>query len=136
VQPDQLGSEKWPAPAAMVWAKVAELLSNGIGSLEPHKLAAIQIAAAVGGVLAVLEVLVPARWRKFFPSVAGVGIAMTVGFSSSFSMFLGACLAWLAQRAWPKLAERFTVVLASGFIAGETLMAVALIAWKVLSGSM
>ncbi len=136
VQPEQLGGEKWPAPAAMVWAKVAELLSHGIGSLEPHKLAAIEIAAAIGGILAVLEVVVPARWRRFFPSVAGVGIAMTVGFSSSFSMFLGACLAWAVQRGWPKLAERFTVVLASGFIAGETLMAVALIAWRVLTGSM
>ena len=136
VQPEQLGGEKWPAPAAMVWAKVAELLSKGIGSLEFHKLAAMEVAAATGAILAIAEVLAPAKWRKFLPSVAGIGIAMTVGFSSSFSMFMGACLAWLAQRGWPKLAERFTVVLASGFIAGETLMAVVLIAWRVLSDKM
>lgn len=136
IKPEQLGGEKWPAPAAMVWAKVAELLSKGISNLEPHKLWAMEVAAAIAVVLAVAEVMTPSQWRKYFPSVAGIGIAMTVGFSSSFSMFLGACIAWALSKKWPTLAERFTIVIASGFIAGETLMAVALIAWKVATGAM
>jgi uncharacterized oligopeptide transporter (OPT) family protein len=51
-------------------------------------------------------------------------------------MFIGACLAWLLEKLKPQLAERFTVVVSSGLIAGETLMAVALIAWGVITGSM
>ncbi len=134
VDPTTLGGEKWPAPAAMVWAKVAELLSKGVGNMEPHKLAAIQIAAAVGAGMAILEHLTPPHIRKWYPSVAGVGIAMTVSFTSSFSMCLGACLAWLLGRMAPQWSERFTVVVASGLIAGETLMAVGVIAYGVLSG--
>ena len=136
VQPGQLGGEQWPAPAAVVWKSVAELLSKGLGNMEWHKLRALEVAAAIGAALALVEPWLPARVRRWLPSVNGVGIAMTVPFANSFSMFLGAVLAWLFEKARPKLAERFTVVVASGFIAGETLMAVCIIAWGILSGSM
>ena len=104
--------------------------------MEHHKLLAIEWAAGIGASLAILETQVPAKVRRWMPSVSGVGIAMTVGFTSSFSMFLGACLAWAVQKAKPHLAERYTVVVSSGLIAGETLMAVALIAYGVISGKM
>lgn len=134
VRPEELGGTKWPAPAAVVWKSVAELLSKGLSNMEPHKLAALEIAAAIGTFLALLETVVPARVRAWMPSVAGVGIALTVPFANSFSMFLGAVLAWIFARISPRLSERFTIVVASGFIAGETLMAVGIIAWGVLSG--
>ncbi len=136
VQPGQLGGEQWPAPAAVVWKSVAELLSKGIGQMEWHKLRALEIAAAIGAVLALVETVLPAKVRKWLPSVNGIGIAMTVPFANSFSMFFGAVLAWLFAKVKPQLAERFTVVVASGFIAGETLMAVAIIGYGILSGSM
>ncbi len=136
VHPDQLGGEQWPAPAAVVWKSVAELLSKGIGNMEWHKLRALQIGAAIGAALALVETVLPAKLRKWLPSVNGVGIAMTVPFANSFSMFFGAILAWAFEKAKPQLAERFTVVVSSGFIAGETLMAVAIIAYGILTGSM
>jgi OPT family oligopeptide transporter len=132
VQPGELGGEKWPAPAAVVWAKVAELLAKGIDAVEWHKLAAIEWAAATGAVLAIVEACVPARVKRFLPVVSAFGVAMTFAFATSLSMFVGACIAWAVQRSRPSLAERFTTVSASGFIAGETLMAVAIIAWGVL----
>ncbi|MSP91946.1 MAG: OPT family oligopeptide transporter [Myxococcales bacterium] len=134
VNPDELGSEKWPAPAAVVWQKVAELLAQGVSAVEPHKLAAIQYAALAGASFAIIESLVPARSKRWLPSIAGFGVAMTFAFSTSASMFLGACLAWSVARSRPAFAERFTAVAASGFIAGETLMAVGIIAWGVLFG--
>ena len=136
VKPEQLGGEQWPAPAAVVWKSVAELLSKGISNMEWHKLRALEIAAAIGAFLALVETALPAKIRQWLPSVNGVGIAMTVPFANSFSMFFGAVLAWIFQKAKPKLAERFTVVVSSGFIAGETLMAVGIIAWGILTGSM
>ena len=136
INPNELGGEKWPAPAAQVWAKVAELLSKGIDKLEPHKLVAIEIAAATGAFFAILEAVVPAKVKKWLPSISGIGIAMTVGFVNTFSMFIGACVAWMVQRTWPNFAERFTVVAASGFIAGETLQAVGILAWRVATGGM
>ena len=136
VKPEQLGGEQWPAPAAVVWKSVAELLSKGIHNMEWHKLRALQIAAAIGAFLALVETVLPAKIRRWLPSVNGVGIAMTVPFANSFSMFFGAVLAWLFEKAKPKLAERFTVVVSSGFIAGETLMAVGIIVWGIATGSM
>lgn len=136
VKPEQLGGEQWPAPAAVVWKSVAELLSKGIGNMEWHKLRALQIGAAIGATLALVETVLPAKVRKWLPSVNGVGIAMTVPFANSFSMFSGAVIAWAFEKAKPKLAERFTVVVSSGFIAGETLMAVGIIVYGILTGSM
>ena len=136
VKPSELGGEKWPAPAAVVWKSVAEVLGKGIANMEAHKLHAIMIAAAIGVSLALLESVLPAKIRRWMPNINGVGIAMTIPLANSASMFLGAVLAWAFQKAQPKLAERFSVVVASGFIAGETLMAVGIIAWGIFTGSM
>lgn len=133
VNPDELGSEKWPAPAAVIWGKVAELLSKGIDQMEPAKLQAILWGSVAGAVWAVVEMLMPAKARKWMPSIAGVGVAAMVPFWNSLSMFLGAVLADVFARVRPKLAERYTVVASSGLIAGETLMAVVIIAFKVLA---
>jgi uncharacterized oligopeptide transporter (OPT) family protein len=134
VNPADLGSEKWPAPAAQTWAKVAELLSNGLESIEPHKLMAIQIAGAIGAAFAVLETLLPGKIRRLMPSIAGVGIAMMVPFFNTFSMLVGALIAEVIARRNATFAEKFVVVVASGFIAGETLMSVAIIVQSVLAG--
>jgi uncharacterized oligopeptide transporter (OPT) family protein len=131
VDPSTLGGEKWPAPAAVIWSKVAVLLSKGLDNLEPHKLAAIEIAAAIGAVWALVEMVLPTRARKWLPSVAGIGVATMVPFWNSLSMFIGAFAAWLIATLRPAVGERFTVVVSSGFIAGETLMAVAVIAWTI-----
>lgn len=136
INPNDLGGEKWPAPAAQVWATVAKLLSQGIDKLEPHKLVAIEVAAAVGAFFAIVEAVASAKIKRWLPSISGIGIAMTVGFVNTFSMFIGACVAWAVQKRWPDLAERFTVVAASGFIAGETLLAVGILAYRVATGQM
>ena len=134
VNPDELGSEKWPAPAAVIWGKVAELLSKGLDQMDPFKLQAILWGSVVGGVWAIVEIMVPAKVRKWMPSIAGVGVATMVPFWNSLSMFLGALIAFGVEKAKPALHERFTVVASSGLIAGETLMAVGVIAFSVLKG--
>lgn len=40
-----LGTDKWPAPAALIWASVAKLLANGFESLHPTA----RIGLVVGG---------------------------------------------------------------------------------------
>jgi uncharacterized oligopeptide transporter (OPT) family protein len=53
------------------------------------------------------------------------------------SIFLGALLAWTFERVNRPKAERYSIAVASGFIAGESLVAVfiaALVALHVLSG--
>ena len=124
-----LGSDKFPAPAAQNWRAVALAMSKGIGDLHPVKKWSIGIGAAVGVVLVVLPVLFPRR-QTIIPSAAGVGLAWTFHWYYGMLFFLGALLAWLWQKRAPKQAEEYTYPVASGIIAGGSLMGVVLIFWE------
>ncbi len=124
VDPEKLGTSELPAPAAAVWASVARLLSNGLGSLPPGAATAIWIGGALGILITLAEEFLPARYQKWVPSATGLGIAGVVSAANSISMFLGALAAWLLQQFRPQTAERYTIPFSSGLIAGESLMAV------------
>jgi uncharacterized oligopeptide transporter (OPT) family protein len=124
--PERLGSEALPAPAAKVWAGVAELLADGVQALPPGALQAILVGATLGIVLTLVEEFSPPHVRKWLPSTTGLGIAGVMPAFNSISMFVGALLAWAVARANPKAAD-FTVPVASGLIAGESLVGVGVI---------
>ena len=119
-----LATEKWPAPAALVWRGVAELLAKGVGSLPMSARWGIVIGGSLGIILPLFEMWLP-RWKKFIPSATGLGIAFTINGFNAISFFIGACLAAWFKRASPKLAGEFTIPVSSGIIAGESLMGVA-----------
>jgi len=125
--PERLGSAELPAPSAKVWEGVARLLEKGVGSLPEHALEAIAIGAAVGIALTLLEEFAPARWKPWLPSTTGLGLAGVIPAFNSIAMFVGALAAWLFARAAPQAAERHTVAVSSGLIAGESLTGVAII---------
>lgn len=121
--PSDLGGDKWPAPAAQVWKAVAELLARGVEGLPRYALASIFVGLAVGTALTVAEKLAP-RARRFLPSPVGLGMAFVFQGYSAVAMFVGAVLAWAVARARPRLAEDYTIPVASGLIAGESLMGI------------
>jgi uncharacterized oligopeptide transporter (OPT) family protein len=125
--PERLGSESLPAPAAKVWAGVAELLAEGLDALPPGAFTAILVGAALGVVLTLLEEFSPPRVRRWLPSTTGLGIAGVIPAFNSISMFLGALLAWAVARANPRAGSDYTVPVASGLIAGESLVGVGII---------
>ncbi len=118
-----LGTERFPASMAVVWKGVAELLSQGVASLPPSARIGAGAGALVGLVLPLLERAFP-RARRFLPSPIGLGLAFVMPGYISISMFAGALLALLVEKARPRLAEDYVVPVASGLIAGESLMAV------------
>jgi len=122
---DELGGEKWPAPAALVWRGVAELLAKGVNALHPTARIGLLIGAVVGIIIPLLEMRFP-KQKKYIPSATGLGLAFTINGFNSISMFLGACLALWFSKSRPKLHEQFTVPVSSGIIAGESLMGVVL----------
>ncbi|MFC2170942.1 OPT family oligopeptide transporter, partial [Calditrichota bacterium] len=122
-----LGTDKWPAPAAQVWASVAKLLSQGLGSLHPTAQAALIIGGLVGILLVALTKLLPQKARIWVPSPMGLGLAFTFHFYYGFSMFLGGLIGWAFAKKYPKLDKIYTFPVASGVIAGESLMGIALI---------
>jgi OPT family oligopeptide transporter len=121
-----LGSDQFPAPAAQTWRAVALALSHGIGSLGPIKTWSIVIGGAVGIILTLLPRLLPSQ-QHFLPSPAGVGLAWTFHWYYGVLFFLGGLLAWFVERKFPEFSKEFTFPIASGWIAGESLMGVALV---------
>ncbi len=134
---DVLGSKDFPAPSAQVWANVSKMLVQGLDALHPTARWAALIGVVVGVTLAVLEVKLPKSAKKYLPSPSGLGIAMVLPAWNSIMMFVGAAGAELIRRRkGDEAGERIVMPTASGFVAGESLMGVAikmLIAFGVLS---
>ncbi len=118
-----LGGDKWPAPAALVWRGVAELLAKGVGALHPTARIGLVVGAVLGLVLPVLELVFP-KQKKFIPSATGVGLAFTFNGFNAVSFFIGSVGALWLSKAKPKIHEQYTVPVSSGIIAGESLMGV------------
>jgi uncharacterized oligopeptide transporter (OPT) family protein len=128
-----LGSDLFPAPAAQTWRAVAIALSQGLADLGPVKTWSIALGGLVGIVLTLLPRLFPAR-QHLIPSPAGLGLAWTFHWHYGLLFFLGGVLAWWVERKYPRWAAEFTFPVASGWIAGESLMGVTLVIWESAPG--
>ncbi len=123
-----LGTDQFPAPAAQTWSAVAIALGQGLSSLEPVKLWLILAGGVVGVVLTLAPVLLP-KYQAYLPSAAAFGLAWVFHWYYGLLFFLGALVALLFERRQPKLAEEFTLPVASGVVAGGSLMGVVLVLW-------
>ncbi len=119
-----IGGDKFPAPAAQVWKAVAELLARGAEALPPYALTSLIVGVVVGTGLTVFEKLAP-RYRRWTPSPVGFGMAFAFQGYTALAFFLGGLAGWIYQKRNPQKAEVYTIPIASGFIAGESLTGVA-----------
>ncbi len=124
------------APGARRSAAFAQLLVAGVDKLPQSALWAGLAASALGCVFAAMEQ--SERVRRWTPSPVALSLGLLLPFSSISTMFLGAVIGavWLARH--PASAARYLIAVASGFIAGEAMLAViapALIALGVGSAS-
>jgi uncharacterized oligopeptide transporter (OPT) family protein len=124
-KPAVLGTQ-FSAPSAQTWRAVAEVLANGIGSLGPVRIWCIVIGALIGILVPVLGILLP-KYEKWMPSAAGLGFAWTFEWKTSFLFFLGALIAYCFEKKAAKQSQEFLFPVASGIIAGGSLVAVLLI---------
>ena len=122
------------SPTSQRWVGFAKLMTqdfSAAGSANPAAaarvswmLTSVAVGAAIGVVLTVLEQR--KEWRKFIPSPTGMGIAMVIPVNAVTMIFIGA----LADTIWSKISpathERYSIPIASGLIAGEALVAVAI----------
>jgi len=121
--------DKFPAPAALAWAAVAQALSHGISSLGAVKAWSIVVGGAIGILLPLLSTAFP-KHEKWIPSAAGLGLAWTFEWNTALLFFLGALIANAWEKKAPKQSEEFLFPVSSGIIAGGSLMAVLLIFWE------
>ena len=118
----EVGGDKLPAPAAMAWKAMAELLAEGLSALPPGAPIAVAVAAVVGVVLPLLRR--SPRWAPRVPSGLAIGIAFIIPAYYSLVMFYGLVGWWVWRKVSPGSLDKYNFAVASGLIAGEGLMGI------------
>ncbi|MDO6712142.1 OPT family oligopeptide transporter [Aliiglaciecola sp. 2_MG-2023] len=117
-------SENWPAPAVVTWQAVAETLNVGLSAI-PLNARLAMLAGVVASIMLMLaERYLPSKVARIMPSGPALGLAFVIPASISFSMFLGAAIAWLLRRYALTWSQRFLIAIASGMVAGESIAGV------------
>jgi len=116
------GDNGLQSPISQRFAGLARILSAGVHALPPGAAVALLVGVSAGVLLTFLENNKAAR--RFVPSPTGMGIGMLVPGSAVFTMFVGGLLGELWKKSSPQVYERHVTPLASGFIAGEAIVAV------------
>ncbi len=119
--PNIAALEKYPVPAAQIWVAVARALTGGLNSLPPSVLYAILVGAALGLLLPMLEKAFP-KARGYLPSATGLGLGWVVPFSVTLSFAIGAIIVSMWRRISPDSQETYSIPVASGLIAGESMI--------------
>jgi OPT family oligopeptide transporter len=114
---------KFAAPGAQQWKAVAELFKVGIHNLHPMARECIVIGVVIGALFTLVEFYLP-KTKKYLPSATGIGLGLLLPFSVPLSFLIGALLAAAVGKMKPKTAERFVIPIASGIIAGESIIGV------------
>jgi uncharacterized oligopeptide transporter (OPT) family protein len=116
------GDNGLQSPISQRFAGLARILSQGVSGLPTGALGALLVGVLVGVVLSVLES--NGKIRKWVPSPTGIGIGILVPGSAVCAMFAGAVTGELWRKVARQSYELRVTPLASGFIAGEAIIAV------------
>jgi putative OPT family oligopeptide transporter len=119
--PNFTALENYPNPAAQIWVAVARALTGGLSSLPPSILVAVLIAAGIGVILPLLERALP-KARPYLPSATGLGLGWVVPFSIPLSFAIGGVLVAVWRRLSRSTEDTYSVPVASGLIAGESMV--------------
>ena len=120
--PNKETLEAMNPPATNMWKATADLLTQGLHMLPQSAIWAIVIGAGLGVLLPVIEKLFP-KARPYLPSAMGLGLSWVVPFQNAFSFAIGAVIVYVWQKFNRKNSDAFAVPIASGLVAGESLVA-------------
>jgi putative OPT family oligopeptide transporter len=127
------GDNALMSPISIRWVGFAKILSTGFSSIPSSALWALAIGGMLGILCTVLEQ--NKAIKNLVPSPTGVGIGMLIPANAVITIFLGACIDWVWRKKNPSHAEKYSIPVASGLIAGEALVGVILpilVALKVM----
>lgn len=120
--PTREALEKYNPPSSNMWRAVAEALSKGIDYIPLTARYALLIGGILGIVMALIDAYAPKKWKPYMPSAMGLGLAWIMPFANAFSFFIGACIALVWTKLNKKTAELYIIPIASGAVAGESLI--------------
>ena len=87
-----------------------------------------------GAIFAIMEE--SPRLKRWAPSPTGLGLGVLLPFASVTTIFVGGLIALVWRRARPAQAQAYQIPLASGFIAGEALVAVLVAVGGLILGAL
>jgi hypothetical protein len=105
-----------------MWKAVADLLTQGTHMLPRTAAWAIVIGALLGMLLPVCAKLFP-KLGPCMPSAMGLGLAWVVPFQNSLSFAIGAVIVAIWEKLRKRQSDIYAVPIASGFVAGESMIA-------------
>jgi len=120
--PDKAALEAFEPPSVNIWKAVAMALSMGIENIPITARWGMLIGGILGIVLALIDKYTPKQYKKFVPSAMGLGLSWVVPFQNSLAFFVGALFVEIWTRVSRLSAETFVVPVASGAVAGESLV--------------
>ena len=120
--PNKEALEAMNPPATNMWKATADLLTQGIHMLPKTAITAIVIGALIGLLLPIIEKLFP-KASPYLPSAMGLGLSWVVPFQNALSFAIGAVIVFAWQKLSRKKCDTFAVPIASGLVAGESLVA-------------
>lgn len=113
--------ESYNPPNTNLWRAVAEALSVGIQAVPVSARYGLLIGGVLGIVIALAEHFFP-KARKYLPSAMGLGLSWIMVFANSLAFLIGAIIAEVWTRTHKKTADAYIIPIASGAIAGESLI--------------
>ena len=120
--PTKEALEAFNPPATNMWKAVAEVLAGGgLDQLPQSAQLAIVIGAFVGTGIPLLHNFLP-RIGPWLPSAMGLGLAWVMPYANTQSFAIGAVIAWLWVKFHESTGKPYTVPVAAGLIAGESLI--------------
>jgi uncharacterized oligopeptide transporter (OPT) family protein len=120
--PTKQALEAFNPPATYMWKAVADLLTQGLHMLPVTAIWAIVIGALLGVALPVAGKLFP-KAEPYLPSGMGLGLSWVMVFENSLSFAIGAVLVVVWTKLSKKGSDLYYIPVASGLIAGESLIA-------------
>lgn len=131
--PNKEALDKFALPSTQMWKATAEVLTKGISSLPQSAVYAIVIGALVGIILPTIGSLFP-KANRYLPSAMGLGLSWVMPFANAFAFAVGAVIAWIWSLAHKRSEDTYRIPIASGVIAGESLMSAATAILATLTG--
>jgi uncharacterized oligopeptide transporter (OPT) family protein len=111
----------YPAPAALAWKAMAEILADGFGALPKYAEYAVLCGALFGMIIPILRKTIKPL-APYMPSGLAFGIAFIVHAYFSIAMFVGSMLLVVWKAKWPASHKALVFAVASGLLAGEGVM--------------
>jgi OPT family oligopeptide transporter len=104
-------------------------------SLPPYAAMAVIIATIVAVVMTLIETYAPKNFRRWLPSISGIGLGFVITGADSIAMLIGALIAWGLEKASPKKAEDYTLTVGSGVMAGASIAGIGVILWSTFGAA-